>query len=57
MAQSNNYKAPPILTDHVDYEKWKKEIKIWRMFASLEEKRQALPIFLTGQAREAILEQ
>ena len=29
MVQSNNYKVPPILTDDVDYEKWKKEIKIW----------------------------
>ena len=35
LAQSNNYKAPPILTDDVDYEKWKKEIKIWRMLTSL----------------------
>ena len=57
MAQSNNYKAPPILTDHVDYEKWKKEIKIWWMFASLEEKNRRFQFFLTGQAREAILEQ
>ena len=57
MAQSNNYKAPPILTDDVDYEKWKKEIKIWWMFTSLEKKKQAPAIFLTltGQAREAIL--
>ena len=58
MAQSNNYKAPPILTDDVDYEKWKKEIKTWWMFTSLEKKKQAPAIFstLTGQAREAILE-
>ena len=57
MAQTNNYKAPPILTDDVDYEKWKKEIKIWRMFVSLEKKEQAPALFLTGQAHEAILEQ
>ena len=57
MAQSNNYKAPPILTDDVDYEKWKKEIKTWWMFTSLEKKKQAPAIFLTlkGQAHEAIL--
>ena len=58
MAQSNNYNTPPILTDDVDYEEWKKKIKIWRMFTSLEKKNQAPPIFLTltGQASEAILE-
>ena len=58
MAQSNNYKAPPILTEGVDYEKWKKEVKIWQTFNSLEKKKQAPAIFLTltGQAREAILE-
>ena len=50
MAQINNYKAPPKLTDDVDYENWKekkkkkkKEIKIWRTFTSLE--KQALLIF------------
>ena len=57
MEQSNNYKAPPILTDTVDYEKWEKEIKFWRMFTSLEKKNKHLQFFLTGQAREAILEQ
>ena len=39
MVQSDNYKAPPILTDYVDYGNWKKEIKIWRMFTSLEKKK------------------
>ena len=54
MAQSNNYKSPPVLTD-VCYEKWKKESKIWRMFTSF---KQAPAIFktLTGQACEAVLE-
>ena len=37
MAQSNNYKALSILTDDVDYEKWKKEIKIWRTFTLKKE--------------------
>ena len=36
MAQSNNYKALSRLTD-VDYEKWKKETKIWRMFTLKKE--------------------
>ena len=48
IAQSNNYKAPPILTDGVDYEKWKKEIKIWRMLSSLEKKNQAPSIFFNS---------
>ena len=55
MAQSNNYNTPPISTDDVDYEEWKKEIKIWRMFTSLEKKNQAQDP-LTGQASGAILE-
>ena len=45
MVQSDNCKAPPILTDYGDYENWKKEIKIWRMFTSLEKKKQAPGIF------------
>ena len=39
MAQSNNNKAPPILTDDVDYEKWKKELKF--------EEKQAPAFFFT----------
>ena len=45
MAQGNNYKAPPTLTDNLYYEKWKREIKIWIMFSSLEKKKQAPAIF------------
>ena len=30
MAQSNNFKAPPVLTDDVDYKKWKQEIELWQ---------------------------
>ena len=53
MAQSNNYKVTPILTDDVDYEKWKMEIKMF-FFG----KKPAPAIFktLTVQASEAILE-
>ena len=60
MASNNNYKAPPALGKDVDisYETWKKEIKIWQMFTSLDKKKQAPAIFLslTGNSREAILE-
>ena len=45
MVQSNNYRAPPLLTDDADYEKWKQEIKIWQMLTSLEKKKQTSAIF------------
>ena len=50
-------KAPPILTTDIDYEIWKKEIEIWRLFTSVDKKKQAPAIFLSlaGQAREAIV--
>ena len=56
MAQSN-YKAPLILTTDIDYEVWKKEIEMWRLFTSIDKKKQAPAIFLslTGQAKEAIV--
>ena len=57
MAQSN-YKAPPILTTDIDYEIWKKETEIWRLFTSNDKKKQAPAIFflsLISQAREAIV--
>ena len=56
MTQCNNYKALPILTNDVDYEKWRKETKIWRMFTSLKKKKQTPAIFstLTGQVCETM---
>ena len=42
MAQSNNYKSSSVLIDDLDYERWKKEIKSWRMFTSLEKKNRHL---------------
>ena len=58
MAQSSNYKAPPTLTKGTSYETWKKEVKIWEIFTSLDKKKQAPAILLTlnGQSREAALE-
>ena len=47
----------PLLPTDIDYEVWKKEIKIWRLFTSTDKKKQAPAIFfsLAGQAREAIV--
>ena len=55
VAQSSNCKTP-ILNDNVDYEKWQKEIKIWVMFTSLEKKKHAIFLTITGQAHEAMWE-
>ena len=57
MAQSNNYKAPPILTDGVDYENEKRALKFGECLL-LWKKKQAPAIFLTltEQAHKTILE-
>ena len=57
MASKSDYKAPPALNQAIVYSVWKKELKIWQAFTSLEKKKQAPAIFLTltGQAREAVL--
>ena len=53
-----NYKAPPLLKEHANYELWKKEIKLWKTFTDLDAKKQgpAICLSLTGKAREAALE-
>ena len=38
------YIAPPILTTDIDYEVWKKEMEIWRLFTSLT-KRNKFQLF------------
>ena len=45
MTQSTDYKAPPlqILSRKVK----KREIKIWRLFTSLDKKKKATAIFLS----------
>ena len=55
---SKDFKAPPTLNEKIVYSTWKKELKIWEAFTSIEKKKQAPAIFLTlsGQAREAVLE-
>ena len=54
----SDFKAPPTLNKDILYAMWKKELKIWEAFTSIEKKKRALGIFLTltGQAREAVLE-
>ena len=47
-----------MLNDKIVYSTWKKELKIWEAFTSIDKKKQAPAIFLTlsGQAQEAVLE-
>lgn len=50
---SNKY--PPVLGEDVAYERWRKEVCLWRKFTDLDEKKHALAIHfgLRGKAREA----
>ena len=41
-------KTPPLLSAAKDYFNWKKSIKIWSEFTSLEPKKQGAAVFLTG---------
>ena len=41
----SNYEAAPILTTDIDYEMWIKETEIWRLFTSIDKKKQAPAIF------------
>ena len=51
-------KNPPVLTDSVDYELWKKEIALWQLCSNCDKKMQAPAIVmsLSGSAKEAALE-
>ena len=51
-------KTPPLLSATKDYSSWKKSIKIWSEFTSLEPKKQGAAVFLTldGTACDAALE-
>ena len=57
-AKSINYKNPPQLTDSEQYERWVKEVKLWRMCCKLDKKEQgpALALSQDGSVREAALE-
>ena len=52
-----NPSAPPKL-DPDNYERWKKEMKLWELATNISVKKQAPVVFLTltGKAREAVLE-
>ena len=51
-------KVPPLLSDTPQYTDWKKKVKIWASFTTLEKKKQGAAILLTlkGPAEEAVLE-
>ena len=55
---TKDVKTPPALREDLPYENWKKEIRIWQRFTSLDKNKQALAIFLSlqGKAREAVLD-
>ena len=55
---ASNYKAPPLLSDKSLYERWKKEIALWKSFTNLspEKMAPAICLALTGRAHEAALE-
>ena len=55
--KTSDFKAPPTLNKDIPYATWKKELKIWEAFTSIEKKRApAIFLTLTGQARETVLE-
>ena len=58
MGEKINIKTPSTLHKDISYKNWKKEIKIWQKFTSVEKEKQALAIFLSmqGKARELLLE-
>ena len=51
-------KNPPVLTDSIDYELWKKEVLLWQILSDCVKKKQAPAIVmsLNGSAKEAALE-
>ena len=51
-------KNPPVLTDSIDYELWKKEVSLWQICSDCDKKKQAPAIVmsLNGSAKEAALE-
>ena len=51
-------KTPPELYNDVNYEDWKRDVEIWKMFTDLEKKKQgpALYLSLKGNAKECVRE-
>ena len=57
MSSANYYKAPPRKTDHITYDNWKKEVKIWEFQSNLDNAKRgsALLLSLEGKPRETVL--
>ena len=55
---SSTNKTPPLLSAAIDYNSWKKSIKIWAKFTSLGATKQGAAVLLTleGPAQDAALE-
>ena len=53
MAEEINIKTPPTLQEDISYKNWKKEIKIWQKFTSVEKEKQALAFFFFVYARQS----
>ena len=55
---SNSIKTPPILTDETNYQDWKADLAIWKLFTDLEKKKQgpALYLSLNEKGRECVRE-
>ena len=55
---TNNFKHPPKLDEHDNFENWEKSLKLWRLATDVPKIKQgtALVLHLTGKARDAVLE-
>ena len=55
---SNNFKNPPKLDQHDNYENWEKALKLWRLATDVPKAKQgtAVVLALTGKARDKVLE-
>ena len=57
-ARTTSYKNPPLLTESDQYERWCKEVNLWKLCCKLDKKEQgpALALSQQGKVREAALE-
>ena len=57
---ASSLKAPPVLTDDINYADWKCDLQVWEMLTELEDKKKGPALFLTlpqkGKARECLRE-
>ena len=54
----SNFKHPPKLDQHDNYENWEKALKLWRLATEVPKSKQgtAVVLTLTGKARDKVLE-